>query len=62
MTIDSDRFDFVASDNCFDLSKGDEKVIAVRKDDITKDGKPFEVQVSDFRSLNILNAFDIPSP
>ncbi len=61
VVIDSDRFDFIASDNCFDLSKGEEKDIVIKKDDITKDGKTFTVQVSDFHCLNVLSAFDIPS-
>lgn len=59
VTIDADEFDFVASENCFDISKGEPKVIEIKKADITKDGKPFSVLVSDFESLKILNAFDI---
>lgn len=59
LTIDSEKFDFVASDNCFDISKGEEKVIEIKKSDITKNGLPISVQVSDFNEIKILSAFDI---
>lgn len=56
---DAEKFDFVADDNCFDLTKGQDKVVTVRKADITKNGKPVAVQLSDFEGLRIQNAFDI---
>ncbi len=54
VTIDSSDFDFVASDNCFDLSKDFGRQIFISKSDISK-----EVTVSDFQSLSIITAFDI---
>lgn len=59
VTIDIAGFDFVASENCFDISKGESKIIEVKKEDITKDGEPYVVQALDFESLKILTAFDI---
>lgn len=43
--------DFVSSDNCFELSKGEEKIIGIKKSDITKNGEVTAVQSSDFSSL-----------
>lgn len=57
--IDSDKFDFVASDNCFDISKDEEKVIEIKKSDVTKDGVPYAADISEFESLKAMNAFDI---
>lgn len=57
--IDSDMFDFVASDNCFDVSKDEEKIIEIKKSDITKDGIPYAADISEFESLKAMNAFDI---
>lgn len=59
LTIDVDGFDFVASENCFDISKGEEKILEIKKEDITKNGNPTSVQVSDFNEMKILSAFDI---
>ena len=59
VTFDAREFDFVASDNCFDLSCGEEKIIEIRREDITKDGKTIPVSVSDFSGLKILTAYDI---
>ena len=59
VTFDAREFDFVASDNCFDLSCGEEKIIEIRQEDITKDGKTIPVSVSDFSGLKILTAYDI---
>ncbi|MGN1140480.1 MAG: glycosyl hydrolase 2 galactose-binding domain-containing protein [Oliverpabstia sp.] len=59
VVLEAEKFDFVASDNCFDISKGEEKVIEIRKVDITKDGETIQIQPSDFEALTILNAFDI---
>lgn len=57
--IDAKEFDFVASDNCFDISKGEEKVIEILKKDITKDGSNWTTQKEDMEVLQILTAFDI---
>lgn len=59
VVLEAEKFDFVASDNCFDISKGEEKVIEIKKVDITKDGETIQIQPSDFETLTILNAFDI---
>lgn len=59
VVLEAEKFDFVASDNCFDISKGEEKVIEIKKVDITKDGETIQIQPSDFEALTILNAFDI---
>lgn len=57
--IDSPHFDFVASDNCFDISKGEVKHLEISKMDITKDGEPYAAAISDFDGLTILSAYDI---
>lgn len=57
--LDSENFDFTASDNCFDLSRGEERGIVIDKKDITKDRRPYRATVSDFDSLKILTAYDI---
>lgn len=57
--IDAAEFDFVASDNCFDLSKGEEKVIQIKKNDITRDGEKYQIERQDLESLQVLSAFDI---
>lgn len=54
ISIDSQEFDFVASDNYFDLSKGNIKKISIHKENISKD-----ISVKDLESLNILSAYDI---
>lgn len=59
VTLDADTFDFVASDNCFDISKGEEKVIEIRKEDITRDSQQASVSISDFDLLTIRTAHDI---
>lgn len=57
--IDSDTFDFVADDNCFDLSKGTEKVIRIAKGDITKEGKQYQASMEEMKNLKVLSVYDI---
>lgn len=57
--LESPDFDFVASDNCFDISRDEEKVIEVQKADITKNGKTISVKAADFKNLWVRNAYDI---
>lgn len=57
--LDSEDFDFVADDNCFDLSKGTKKTIRIAKEDITKDGKPYAPSVKEMENLKVLSAYDI---
>ncbi|QUO31658.1 glycoside hydrolase family 2 protein [Faecalicatena sp. Marseille-Q4148] len=57
--VDAEEFDFVASDNCFDLSKGEEKIIEIRKSDITKNGELYQIRKEDLEKLQLLTAYDI---
>ena len=57
--LESPDFDFTASDNCFDLSRGEEKVIKVSKADITKNGRTVSAKETDFYHLTVRNAYDI---
>lgn len=56
---ESPDFDFIASDNCFDLSKSQIKTIEIRKEDITKDRQPYVPSPSEFHRMTILSAYDI---
>lgn len=57
--FDSPQFDFVADDNCFDLSRGTIKKIRIKKEDITKDGKPYQASLEEMKHLSVLSAYDI---
>lgn len=57
--LDSKEFDFVADDNCFDLCKGEPKVIRIEKDCITKNGKEYQATLEQMKHLSVLSAFDI---
>lgn len=57
--LDSEHFDFVAEDNCFDLSKGAEKKIRILKSDIVKNGSIYSAKKEEMEKLTILSAFDI---
>lgn len=57
--IDSPDFDFVASDNCFDFSKGENYRIEILKSEITKEGKPYAATLEEMKHLPVLTAFDI---
>lgn len=57
--LDSEDFDFVADDNCFDLSKGTKKTIRIAKEDITKDGNPYVPSVKEMENLKVLSAYNI---
>lgn len=54
VTVDCDDFDFILSDNCFDISKGETKAIEILKEDIS-----INVTVEDFEKIKILSAYDI---
>lgn len=54
VTVDSDEFDFVADDNCFDLSSGETKRVTIKKSDISGGFAPEML-----RRLTVVSAFDI---
>lgn len=57
--FDSEAFDFIADDNCFDLSRGSGRKIRIAKEDITKDGKPYAASEKEMETLTVLSAYDI---
>lgn len=57
--LDHTDFDFVAEDNCFDISKGKEKQIQILKSDITKDGVPYVATKDEMEHLTIMDTYDI---
>jgi beta-mannosidase len=57
--LDAADFDFVADDNCFDLTQGHTKHVTILKADITKEGKPYLPTLEEMNNLQIVTAFDI---
>lgn len=57
--LDSPDFDFVASDNCIDISRGESAAVEILKTEISKDGTLYEASLHDFDNLQILSAYDI---